>query len=215
MIRIITIEREYGSGGATIARSLADRLGWKLWDQALTQSIAQRLHADVSEVEAREERCDPLFQRLVKTFLRGSFERSLPVGETQLLDAESMVDLMRDVIQEAASEGNCVIVGRGAPYFLREREDTFHVFTYASREEKIRRVCEAGKGVQEAAELVDTIDHERIAFIKKYFHANWPTRQLYHVMINTYVGDDVVIDMILHEIARLNESAAQRTRPAT
>ena len=205
MIRIITIEREYGSGGAAIGRALASRLGWKLWDQELTREIAHRVHADVHDVECREERCDPLFQRLVKTFLRGSFERSLPVSDTQILDAECMVDLMHDIIGEAAKEGNCIIVGRGAPYFLRGRDDTLHVFTYAIRDEKIRRVAESGKSVEEAADMVDTIDQERIHFIKKYFHADWPSRHLYHLMLNTGVGDDMVTDLILHTMEQLNQ----------
>jgi len=205
VIRIITIEREYGSGGAAIGRALASRLGWKLWDQELTREIAHRVHADVHDVECREERCDPLFQRLVKTFLRGSFERSLPVSDTQILDAECMVDLMHDIIGEAAKEGNCIIVGRGAPYFLRGRDDTLHVFTYAIRDEKIRRVAESGKSVEEAADMVDTIDQERIHFIKKYFHADWPSRHLYHLMLNTGVGDDMVTDLILHTMEQLNQ----------
>ncbi len=73
MIRIVTIEREYGSGAADIARKLAERLGWKLWDQLMTSQIARLLECESKTVEEREERNDPLRHRLFKAFLRGSF----------------------------------------------------------------------------------------------------------------------------------------------
>ncbi len=74
MIKIISVEREYGCGGSHIAQSLADRLGWKLWDQEITDEIARRLKCKAEMVQAREERCDSMFYRLIKTFMRGSFE---------------------------------------------------------------------------------------------------------------------------------------------
>jgi cytidylate kinase len=88
-------------------------------------------------------------------------------------------------------------VGRGAPYFLREFPDVFHVFLYASRAEKLRRLKAAGQREEEAAELVDTVDRDRMEFVKHYFNADWPTRCLYHVMINTAVGNESVISTIL------------------
>jgi Cytidylate kinase-like family len=71
VIRIITIEREYGSGAAQIAEKLAVRLGWKLWDQLLTQEIARLAHCERSATEKREERLDPLYYRLLKSFALG------------------------------------------------------------------------------------------------------------------------------------------------
>ncbi|HSM77423.1 MAG TPA: cytidylate kinase-like family protein [Bryobacteraceae bacterium] len=208
MIRIITIEREFGSGGAAIAQKLSERLGWKLWDQSLTGEIARITKADPAAVERKEERCDPLFFRLMKVFLRGSFERSLPISNLEMLDADRMTELMHNVINEAADAGNCVIVGRGSPYFLRERPDAFHVFVYAPYDEKIRRVRASGKSEREAAELVDTIDRERAAFIKRYFRKEWPNRHLYHMMINSIVGDEAVLEMILNEVTILNRQPA-------
>jgi cytidylate kinase len=204
MIRIITIEREYGAGGSAIARKLAERLNWKLWDTELTAEIARMARCDRSQVERIEERVDPLFYRLMKVFMRGSYERSLPVTGLENLDADSMVVFMQRVIEGAAAAGNCVIVGRGAPYLLRNRPDAFHAFVYAPLEEKIRRVRELGKTEQEAVELVETIDLERATFVKKYFGKEWPNRHLYHLMLNSSVGDDAVIRTMLDEIETLN-----------
>jgi cytidylate kinase len=147
-----------------------------------------------------DERCDSLFYRLMKVFMRGSMEQSLAVRGMDHFDADSMVEFMRRVISGAASEGNSVIVGRGAPFLLRGRPDTFHVFVYAPIEEKIRRLRQAGKTEDEAIDEIARVDRQRVIFVRKYFGMEWPTRELYHMMINSTVGDDVVIDTILNGI---------------
>ena len=200
MIRTITVEREYGAGGGAIAKKLAERLGWKLWDQALTCEIARVARVDQAVVERMDERCDSLFYRLMKVFMRGSMEQSLPVRGMDHFDADSMVEFMQRVISGAASEGNSVIVGRGAPFLLRGRADTFHVFVYAPLEEKVRRLCQAGKSEEEAIDEISCVDRQRVVFVRKYFGMEWPTRELYHLMINSKVGDEAVIETILNGI---------------
>jgi len=208
LIRTITVEREFGAGGGAIAQKLAERLGWKLWDRDLTAEIARLAHVDRESVVQMDERCDSLFYRLMKVYMRGSFERSLPVKGLDNFDADSMVALMERVIGSAADEGSSVIVGRGAPYFLRHRSHAFHVFIYAPFEEKLRRVKESGKTDAEAVELISTIDHERATFIHKYFSKEWPLRHLYHLMINSKVGDEIVVRTILDEIHDLDARSA-------
>jgi cytidylate kinase len=99
-----------------------------------------------------------------------------------------------------------VIVGRGAPYFLREHPGIFHVFLYAPRSEKLRRLQKTGKSLQESEELVDSIDRDRITFVKHYFNADWPTRSLYHVMINTAIGNENVLSTIRDTMHALEAS---------
>ena len=74
---------------------------------------------------------------------------------------------------------------------------------YAPYQEKIRRLIEAGKTESEAADEIENVDRQRVIFVRRYFGMEWPTRQLYHMMINSIVGDDVVIDTILNEIHSL------------
>jgi cytidylate kinase len=203
LIRTITIEREYGAGGGAIAKKLAERLGWKLWDDALTCEIARLAQVDQAAVERLDERCDSLFYRLMKVFMRGSMEQSLPVRGMDHFDADSMVDFMQRVISGAAAEGNSVIVGRGAPFLLRDRPDTFHVFVYASLREKLRRLQESGKNETDALDEIENVDRQRVIFVRRYFNMEWPTRHLYHMMMNSQVGDEVVIETILSEIANV------------
>jgi cytidylate kinase len=208
MYRIITVEREYGSGGGEIACELAKRLGWKVWDHALTEEIAKVANVECSTVERCAERVDSTFQRLVKVFLRGSHERSIPLPGAEPFDTDRFVSVGQQVMEKVAEAGNCVIVGRGAPYFLRQRADAFHVFLYAPYAEKLTRLLKLGKGEREARELLDTIDGDRITFVKRYFDADWPTRCLYHMMINTAVGNESVISTILTTMHALERAPA-------
>lgn len=197
MIRIITVEREYGCGGGEIAQLLAERLGWKLWDHLLTEEIARLADCPKAVVEVREERNDPLYYRLFKSFLRGSYEGSINAYKLKMVDSECILKLTERVVRQAASSGSCVIVGRGSQYFLENRTDTLRVFLYAPRDEKVRRVIGRGKSDKEAQELVDTVDRDRVDFIQKYFHVEWPTRAMYHIMLNTSIGEEHVVQAIL------------------
>ena len=197
MYRVITVEREYGCGGGEIACELAERLGWKVWDHALTEEIAKVANVECATVERCAERVDSTFQRLVKVFLRGSYERSIPLHGAEPFDTDRFVAVGEQVMEKVAEAGDCVIVGRGAPYFLRQRADAFHVFLYAPYAQKLSRLLRLGKSEREARELLDTIDRDRITFVKRYFDADWPTRCLYHMMINTAVGNESVISTIL------------------
>jgi cytidylate kinase len=204
MIKIITIEREYGSGGGEIAQLLANQLGWKLWDQVLTEEIAKVCDCPKHVVEVREERTDPLYYRLFKSFLRGSYEGSLNAHKLKLVDCESILKVTERVVQNVAKTGNSVIVGRGSQHFLRNRQDTLRVFLYAPRDAKVRRLLARGKSENEAEQLVDSVDRERADFIQKYFGVEWPDRAIYHAMINTAIGDEAVIHMILDSMGTLD-----------
>src|SRR5579862_5206580 len=197
MFRIITVEREYGAGGSLVAAELARRKGWELLDQQLTCEIARHAEVDERAVARREEKCDPLLHRLAKVFWRGSYERSLPISDDKIFDADELVHHAQRVIQRKAEEGSCVIVGRGAPYILRARPDAFHVFVYGSREKKIRRLLSLKMKEKDAIEMVDTIDRERAAFVRKYFNAEWPCRRLYHLMVNSDSGIEHVTNIVL------------------
>ena len=126
-----------------------------------------------------------------QSFALGSYEgsRGIPV---EMLDSDSIVKISEQVVERAANAGNCVIVGRGSQHFLRDRKDTLRFFLYASIQEKVRRLISEGNSQAQAEALAHTIDHERAAFIKEYFHAEWPNRSIYHAMFNTDTGEDAV-----------------------
>jgi len=211
-IKVVTIEREYGSGGAEIAKRIAHRLGWKLWDQHLTNEIALRMKCDCRVVEEHEEKRDTLFYRLARAFMRGSFEGSLNAPRLNMADTECIREVAERVVKSAAEAGECVIVGRGSAYYLQNRRDAFHVFVFAPFDEKVRRLHAGGKSKTEAVELIETVDRDRADFIKRYFGVEWPDRQRFDLMINSTVGEDLAVETVLESIKLLEKQA---TKPAS
>jgi cytidylate kinase len=200
MMRVITVDREYGSGGAEIAQALADRLGWKLWDQALTNAIARELDCEGRVVQEHEEKRDPLYYRLLKSFMRGSYEGSQNAQRVQMADTDCIREVSERIVKRTAEKGECVIVGRGSAYYLQGQKDAFHVFVYAPTKEKVRRLRARGKSESEASHLAETVDSERAAFIKQYFGVEWPDRHKFHLMINSSIGERAAVDLILSAI---------------
>ena len=208
MKRIVVIEREFGAGAGSIAEKIAQRLGWKLLDHALTEEIAKLAKASPEACKQREERIDPWLYRLAKVFWRGSHERSVMLSDSDIVDADRLSCLSQKVIEQAAAEGHCVIVGRAAAYFLRERADTFCVFLYAPRDLKYQRILAEVKNQAEALHLLDTVDEERKEFVRHYHNAEWPSRHLYHAMLNTSMGEDATVETILNLIDAANRREA-------
>lgn len=209
-VRVITLEREYGSGGAMIAQRLASQLGWKLWDHEISCEIARRANVDEKTAARCDERVDSFLDRLFKVYARGSYERALPVSGSRF-NTDKMVAMLDKVVAEFADRGNCVIVGRGAPYFLRNRPDAFHVFVYAPTDEKVRRLKTIGQSEKESLRLIEEVDRERAAFIRHYFGKDWPYRPLYNFMVNSKFGDEHVVETILRQIAAVEKRSATAT----
>jgi|SRR5215471_371777 len=213
-IRVVTLEREYGSGGGVIAANLAGRLGWKLWDQLLTEEIARRLGCECRAVEERAEKRDPAYYRLLKAFMKGSFEGSLNAPRLNLVDTDCVREVVQKLLPEIVQTGDCVIVGRGSSYYLSGREDVFHVFVYAPFEGRVRRLQSTGKSEQEAMDLAETVDRDRATFIRQYFNVEWPSRDRFHLMINSAMGDDVAVAVILDAMARYETARGDRSSHA-
>ena len=198
MINTITIEREFGCGASEIASLVAGRLGWSLWDERLTQEIARLTQSTPEAVERREWRTDPVVFRLFQDFLRGAFEGGLPpTNRLHLLDARRIAAVSETAVKTALSSGPSVIVGRGSQFFLRNRKDVFHVFLYASRDQKISRLISKGETQDKAIELVDTTDKARAAFVRQYLGLQWQEPHLYHAMFNTEMGESCTATMLV------------------
>jgi cytidylate kinase len=199
MIQAITVEREFGCGGSEIAKLLAQRLGWNLWDERLTREVARLTKSSPEAVGNMEWRRDPAVYRVFLSFLRGAFEGGLPpTNRLALVDARRIAAVSESAINQALSEGRCVIVGRGSQYFLRNRKDVFRTFLYASRDYKIHRLVGGGMPERDAIEQVDTTDRDRAAFVEKYLKLSWPDHHLYHAMFNTEMGHDYVTEILVH-----------------
>jgi cytidylate kinase len=204
MKQLLLIDEEFGAGAITIGEQIAARLNWEFFDQALTHEIARLAKIPVEVCQQHIERNDPFLQRLVNVIWRGSVDRNLPSPDLAVLDSRRLAALVQQVIEQTAEKKPCVMIGRGAPYFLRNRADTFCVFLYASRELKFRRVLKRVGNEAEAIQLVDTIDDDRRKFVMHHLGQDWPNRHLFHAMFNTGIGDEETVDAIMQLLDAMN-----------
>jgi cytidylate kinase len=193
MIQVITVEREYGSGGADFAHHLAERLGWKLIDTCVIEDVARKAGVAPTVVKRLDECVDPWLHRFGKAIWLGSLER-LP-GDPDVFDAERMVGLLRNHFQEQAAEGKCVVVGRGAACVLSKATGAFHVFVYASMARKVRFIQERFPDhFKDAEREIQATDRRRAEYIRRYHQREWDDRRLYHLMMNSCMGMNAMVE---------------------
>lgn len=189
---VLTIGREFGCGSGEIAGALAQRLGWKLFDRELIDEIARVAHLEPGACRRADERLDSWLHRLGRGLWNAAGEKGPALvpdqGPGQPLDADAMAALSRRVIEDVAAVGRCVIVGRGGNYVLRARHDAFHLFLYAPQGWRARRLESQGIEPAAASALVEHMDHDRAAYIRRYFDEEWARRQFYHLMVNASLG---------------------------
>ena len=122
-------------------------------------------------------------------------------AQPDFFDAETMAALAQNMIEEAYQRGNCVIVGRGAQCVLRGRKNVFHVFIYAPWAERVARIQQRLPGQTDIEELIRSTDRQRADYIRTYFGCNWMDPHLYHLMICSGLGEDLVESTIIEALA--------------
>ena len=200
---IVTISRQYGAGGSSVAALLASDLKAEVVDKKLIEVVAGRLSMRPSEVEAEAERPRSLIDRLVRSF--SSLEPSLGAGwappyADPLFDPRrEVIHLTEQVIREVASHGNVVIVGRGAGFVLRDVPGIFRVFLRAPGDVRARRLVERlGLTESEARRTMHETDSNRAAYIKQLYGHDWCDPDEYDLIVNTgRIGYEAASAMIL------------------
>jgi len=201
MFRVITVSREYGSGGAAIARKVAEQLGWRLLDEHLVEAVARRAQVDVNTARRFDESIDSWWHRLNRAGLwAAAIEAGATPADAQFFDAETMAAIMQEVIRGAASTGDCVIVGRGAQCVLRDLPGVFRVFIYGSWPERIARAQRRLGSARDAAKLLQSVDRTRAECVRRYFGCDWKDPHLYHMMISSHLGIENAAAMIIHAV---------------
>jgi cytidylate kinase len=196
--RVLTVNREFGSGGGRIAQTIAQRLGWKLLDRDIIDAIAYAAHVDASVVRHYDEHVDSWLSRINQQAMRSAaLAAGLELGEDSVFDADEMVKLTQKIVEEAWSEGNCVIVGRGAQCILQHKPDVFHAFVFAPLKERILRLrtrLEKGANIEQR---IRTVDEERAKYLQQYYGKSWCNLHLYDLMISSHEDEDATARVIL------------------
>jgi cytidylate kinase len=196
MFNVITISREYGSGGGTLAEMLARSLGWRLVDKSLVVEIARRAQVDPKTAARFDERIDPWFHRMVKGLWQGGYEGLATTVDSRIVDSEAMAKLAEETIREAASLGQCVIVGRAGQCLLRQHNDVFHVSVFGPHQQKIERMRDRLAPGTDAERFMEETDRRRAAYIQRFYGEDWKDRRLYHLVISSVLGLETVRDTI-------------------
>lgn len=215
---IITISRQYGSGGSIIAARVAHALGWPLLDNALVEAVAGRLGVTVDEVTAREERVPSLVERLASALTMGSPE-SMPmlIDAQPRLSSEQLIEVTGRVVEEQVASGPAVIVGRGAQLMLASREDGLHVLCYADRDALVARVAERLRiDREEAGRRVDETNRNRAEYVNRHWQREWLGLDNYHLCVNTGAfGIETSVSLVLDAARRrLGAELVPRFTPA-
>jgi cytidylate kinase len=212
MYRVITVAREYGSGGGAIAKNVAERLNWKLLDRNLIAAIARSAQVDTETARRYDESVDSWWHRLNRGGLwSASLVGGASVADAQFFDAESMAALANELITGSAVKGGCVIVGRGGQCVLEGRSDVLNVFVYAPWEQRIARVKKRVTDAADIGELLRSTDRTRATYIRRYFGRDWKDPHLYQMMINSELGEEEVASLVVGAIAKPN--MAVRAQP--
>jgi cytidylate kinase len=194
MVKLITVEREYGSGGAEFAHRLAEALGWKLIDSCLIDEIARRAGVAKSQVSRCDEQLDPWYHRFGKAFWHGSIDRLPALPTSSAFDSEKMTAMVRDYLLKIAAEGHAVIVGRGAACVLTNYPGAFHMYVYASRKRKLQWFeRNFPDRMRDAERELEATDQRRADYVRRFYDQDWQNHRLYHLMLNSCMGFDAML----------------------
>jgi cytidylate kinase len=197
---LVTVSRQYGSGGSEVAERVAHALGWQLWDNALVDEVARRLGMSAEEVSAREARVPSLPERIASALALGMPEVMPTVADLAAQPSEErIVAVTQRVIEEAVHAGPSVLVGRGAQCMLAERADALHAYCYAPVEALASYIVTTlGVAPDDARRVVNERNQQREQYVKRHWKRDWRDPANYHVCVNTaWLGLDGAADTIV------------------
>jgi cytidylate kinase len=203
---VITITRQYASGGSDIARLVASQLEWTVIDNEFVDEVARRAGLPAEEVAQREERAPGLLERLARTLAVASPEMFMASASVPPVDQDeaTIVKVTERVIAEAAAHGRIVLVGRGAQAVLAQRRDALHVYVVASRAWRMRLAVERlGVNAGNVEKVVDDTDRQRDQYVKTYYGRQRHDVTIYDLVVNAErLGLDGAATVIVGEARR-------------
>jgi len=206
---IVTISRQFGAGGSSVAALVAAELGADFVDKKLIDEVAGRLTLEPSQVEAEAERPRTLLERLVRSF--STLEPGIGAGWSppypdSLFDPrKAIIQITEQVIREVAVSGNAVIVGRGAGFVLRDRADVFRVFLRAPEAARVKvLMARFGLSEAQARRKMHETDSNRAAYIHQLYGRDWCDPDEYDLVVNTgRIGYTATSEIIMRGLKEL------------
>jgi cytidylate kinase len=200
MFNVLTIAREYGSGGSDIGRKVAELLGWECVDKQIIERVAAMGKVDPAWAEQADEHAIAWWERVMKSFRNGNPELYAGDGSEFGVDCDTMQQFTSTVIQEAAKVGKCVIIGRSSGCVLRHDPHVLRVLVYAPLAEKIKRMKLRHPHEHDLQALLHRMDSERTRYVQNYYGCDPVSRGLYHLCVNSTLGIDCCARMVVQII---------------
>lgn len=182
---IITISREYGSGGRVVGETLAKELNIPFYDKDLVRMISE-------ESGISEKFIDGADLNREESILYAGYDVNSSIPLTNVVfQAES------EIVNKIADKGNCVIVGRCADYVLRDRKNVLNIFVYASLENRIERISKLyGDELKNPKSFIQRYDKDRSAYYDYYTDKKWGDAKSYHLCVNSDMGIRNCVEII-------------------
>lgn len=201
---LITISREYGAGGSTVARTVAERLGWRLVDNELVEEIGRRAGMTTAEAQERVERGPTFVERLIRALAASNPELLTPAS-VQPPEAEDarLKEITEQVVAESASN-HAVLVGRAAGAVIGRRDDALHVKLVGTIEYRRQVIAERlGVSVEEAERKIRDVDGHRAEYHRRWYQRDWNDPHHYHLVVNAgWLGLERAAELIVGLVRR-------------
>lgn len=195
----VTIARGFGSGGRTIGKMLAKRLGIGFFDREIMELASEQSGISLDLFDKADEAGKVAF---FKRYDRSYGKQIIPPDRGEFTSDDNLFNLQAKTIKEIADKESCVIVGRCADHILRDRKNVLRIFIYSSEEFCIDKVMELyGLSRKEAERKIDKIDRARSTYYRYYTGSDWDNARNYDLCLNTEeLGFDRCVDIIEHYI---------------
>jgi Cytidylate kinase-like family len=210
MFNVLTVAREYGSGGADIGRKVAELLGWVCLDKQIIERVAALGKVDPTWAEEADEHASAWWERVMKSFRHGGPESYVGEGPEFGVDRDTLQQFTASVIEQAAKEGSCVVIGRSSQCVLNRHPTALHVLVFAPLAEKTARMKLRHPSEHDLQALLRRVDSERTQYTQRYYGHDWSDRGLYHLCLNSTLGIDACAKLIVQTI---QFSQASENRP--
>jgi cytidylate kinase len=201
---LITISREFGAGGSSVAHVVAERLGWRLVDNQLVDEIARRAGLTAAQVEERVERGPTFVERIARAFAAATPEfLTSPAAQPPEAEEERLQRITEQVVAEAA-ENHAVLVGRAAVAVIGQREGALHIKLVGSLAYRTQVIADRlGISPEEAARQIRDVDAHRAEYHRRWYQRDWNDARNYHIVINVgWLGLERAADVIVETVKR-------------
>lgn len=194
---LVTIAREYGSGGSAIGRRLAEKLGCPFYDKELLTLAARESGIKEDLFQQADEKPSGRFWEAMATGAGSFGNRHVALGELPMNDRLFLIQ--SDIIRKVAAQGSCVIVGRCADHILRDEPDSLRFFIHAGVESRLERIVNRYHVPGgEARAAMERIDRERAAYYAHHTQGKWGKAENYHLSVDSSVlGIDGTAELLL------------------